>query len=218
MIKSESIAELAKALASAQIAFDAIKRDRTVKVRTKTGGEYTFSYAPLDTVLAAIRPALSANGLALVQACHVEAGAEFLRTTLLHSSGEFVANDTAVLVSDRGPQAYGSALTYAARYGVTRLLCLASEEDDDGNGAEGNHAEDTKKKKKEPDLISDEQLMALETWATSLDVDLAQFCKFLNVPRLAALPADRFEMARVALQNKEKAIAKAKLEVTHVEG
>lgn len=215
MLRSESIAELAKALAQAQVAFDTIKRDRTVKVQTKTGGSYTFAYAPLDTILAAIRPALAKHGLALIQASHIEAGAEFLRTTLLHSSGEFVANDTAVLVSDRGPQAYGSALTYAARYGVTRLLCLASEEDDDGNAAEGNHAERVQRGRKAEKVepITAEQAAELQTWAADLGVDLPQFCKFMNVPSLAAIPADRLDAARNALEAKQRAKRKAELEV-----
>jgi len=214
MLKSDTIAELAKALAQAQTAFDAIKRDRTVKVQTKTGGSYTFAYAPLDTILAAIRPALAQHGLALVQASHIEAGAEFLRTTLLHASGEFIANDTAVLVSDRGPQAYGSALTYAARYGVTRLLCLASEDDDDGNAAEGNAAERVQRARKveKVETITADQTAELQTWADELGVDLVQFCKFMNVPSLAAIPADRYGAARNALEAKQRAKLKAELE------
>lgn len=216
MLRSDTIAELAKALAQAQLAFDTIKRDRIVKVQTKTGGSYTFAYAPLDTILAAIRPALAQHGLALVQASHITDGAEFLRTTLLHSSGEHVANDTAVLVSDRGPQAYGSALTYAARYGVTRLLCLASEEDDDGNAAEGNHAEHLKRgkpKAEKPEPITAEQVADLQTWAADLGVDVAQFCKFMNVPSLAEIPAARYADARNALEAKQRAKRKAELEV-----
>lgn len=218
MLKSETIAELAKALAQAQTAFDAIKRDRTVKVQTKSGGSYTFAYAPLDTILAAIRPALAQHGLCLVQASHIEAGAEFLRTTLLHASGEFISNDTAVLVSDRGPQAYGSALTYAARYGVTRLLCLASEDDDDGNAAEGNAAERVQRARKtdKAEPITAEQAADLQTWAAELGVDLAQFCKFLNVTSLAAIPADRYEAARSALEAKQRAKRKAELEASNV--
>jgi hypothetical protein len=215
MLRSDTIAELAKALAQAQTAFDAIKRDRTVKVQTKTGGSYTFAYAPLDTILAAIRPALAQHGLALVQASHMDNGAEFLRTTLLHASGENIANDTAVLVSDRGPQAYGSALTYAARYGVTRLLCLASEEDDDGNAAEGHAAERIQRSRKteKAEPITAEQAADLQTWAAELGVDLQQFCKFMNVPSLSAIPADRYDSARNALEAKQRAKRKAELEV-----
>ena len=214
MLKSDTIAELAKALAQAQTAFDAIKRDRTVKVQTKTGGSYTFAYAPLDTILAAIRPALAQHGLSLVQASHIDNGAEFLRTTLLHASGEYISNDTAVLVSDRGAQAYGSALTYAARYGVTRLLCLASEDDDDGNAAEGNAAERVQRARKaeKAEPITAEQVAELQKWAADLEVDLPQFCKFMNVPALSAIPAERFEAARNALEAKQRAKRKAELE------
>lgn len=214
MQKSESIADLATALVKAQTAFDAIKRDKTVTVRTKTGGSYTFAYAPLDTILAAIRPHLADNGLALIQGCHVENGQQVLRTMLLHSSGQFIANDTSVLVNDSGPQAYGSALSYAARYGVTRLLCLASEDDDDGNGAEGNDA--AFKKRNAQELISETQAMDLEAWTSSLGIDMKQFCKFLNVAKISDLPAARYEAAKTALENKQKALAKSKLESANV--
>jgi hypothetical protein len=37
------------------------RSDRTVRVALKTGGSYTFSYAPLDTILREVRPALAAQ-------------------------------------------------------------------------------------------------------------------------------------------------------------
>lgn len=144
MMHSDSFAQLAAALAAAQGEFPSIPKDRTVTVKSRrqredgSRAEYTFSYAPLDTILSCVRPALSKNGLALVQAVIVAAGgAEMLRTTLLHSSGEWIANEIPIFTSgaDNASQAYGSGLTYARRYSVTALLCLAADEDDDGNGA-----------------------------------------------------------------------------------
>jgi hypothetical protein len=63
-------------------------------------------------------------------------GAEFLQTTLFHKSGEWIANQQPLFVpkdAENASQAYASGLTYARRYGVTALLCLAADEDDDGN-------------------------------------------------------------------------------------
>ena len=56
---------LAAALAKAQSEFPPIPRDKTVTVQTKAGGSYTFSYAPLDTVLGAVRGPLTSNGFQL---------------------------------------------------------------------------------------------------------------------------------------------------------
>jgi hypothetical protein len=142
MRHSESIAAVAAALAAAQGEFPEIPKDRTVTVRSKrTDTTYTFSYAPLDTILGCVRPALAKNQLALAQAVVVdEKGAELLRTTLLHSSGEWISNELPVFSGggDNASQNYGQGLTYARRYGVTALLCLAAEEDDDGNGEDSD--------------------------------------------------------------------------------
>lgn len=148
MLQSESIAKIAAALAAAQGEFPTIPRDRTVTVQPKPkrkqdGTEYwpaaySFSYAPLDTILEKVRPALAKHELALVQAVMVTpSNAELLRTTLLHSSGEWLANEIPIFTSgaDNASQAYGSGLTYARRYSVTALLCIAADEDDDAQAA-----------------------------------------------------------------------------------
>lgn len=122
------------ALAKAQGAFQPIRRDKTVSVRTKAGGTYSFSYAPLEAILRATLPALNKEDFALVQ--RVEE--DHLVTTLYHGQGQ-LHGSIKILVSDSGPQAYGSALTYARRYGVTLLLGICADDDDDGNAAEGNH-------------------------------------------------------------------------------
>lgn len=137
MHRSDSIAQLAAALAAAQGSFPRIPRDRTVTVRSrKTDTTYTFSYAPLDTILDAVRPHLAANGLAIVQGVvQCDKGAEYVRTSLLHSSGEWLAHDQPLFsgAAENASQAYASGMTYARRYGVTALLCLAADDDDDGN-------------------------------------------------------------------------------------
>jgi hypothetical protein len=141
----ETTENLHAALAAAQGEFDPIKRDKSVTVSMKSGGKYSFSYAPLESILHAVTPALSRHGLSLTQATTaLESGKEMVETTLRHASGETLRNLIPIFVRDDGPQAYGSALTYARRYGVTLLLCIAADDDDDGNAAEGNNAEVTK--------------------------------------------------------------------------
>ena len=137
-IPSRFTKNLFTALARAQSAFKPITRDKTVTVRTKAGGTYSFSYAPLEAILKAVQPALSAEGLAITQAVVGETE-PYLETTL-HLGDETLSNRVKLLVVDLGPQAYGSALTYARRYGITLLLCVCADDDDDGNAAEGHDA------------------------------------------------------------------------------
>lgn len=145
MQHSDSFAQVAAALAAAQGAFPVIPRDRTVTVTSKRQREdgsrasYTFTYAPLSTILEKVRPVLAKHDLALVQSVVADdKGAEAVRTMLVHSTGEWFANEIPVFTSgaDNASQAYASGLTYARRYGVTTLLVLAADEDDDGNGNE----------------------------------------------------------------------------------
>lgn len=149
MQHSDSIAQVATALAAAQGEFPLIPRDRTVTVRPRArkgqDGQqyqppaYQFSYAPLPTVLEKVRPALAKQGLALTQSVVTinDKGHEAVRTMLIHSSGEWLANETPLFTAagDNASQAYSSGMTYARRYGVTALLCIAADDDDDAEGA-----------------------------------------------------------------------------------
>lgn len=146
MLHSETFANVAGALAAAQGEFPLIPKDRKVKVRSKktysdgTPIEYEFWYAPLDTILGCVRPALAKNNLALIQSVIVNPDkSESVRTVLAHSSGEWVANDVPLFTGagDNASQAYASGMTYARRYGVNTILCIAADDDDDSNGNEG---------------------------------------------------------------------------------
>ena len=137
MKTTESTKELAAALAKAQVQFAHISRDKHVTVRTRTGGSYSFSYAPLESIMSAIKTALSTNGLALMQ--DIREGK--VCTILLHASGEaYVSTGTVINVAETGAQAYGSGLTYARRYDLSLTLGLCPDDDDDGNAADGNTA------------------------------------------------------------------------------
>lgn len=142
MNSSESINELAAALAKARLTFGAITKSRTVTVVTAKGN-YGFAYAPLETILEAITRPLAENGLSLLQGVRArDVRGEVLATRLIHSSGQWLENETPIVSGQgSGPQAYGSSLTYSARYGIRTLLVLSTDEDDDGNASEGNHVQ-----------------------------------------------------------------------------
>ena len=65
-----------------------------------------------------------------------------LRTILLHESGQWIAGELELKADKSGPQAQGSAITYARRYSYSAMIGL-HQEDDDGEGAEN-------RKKKQP--------------------------------------------------------------------
>lgn len=142
---SPSVGKLAGALAAAQGEFEHIGKTREVEVRMKDrdgkpGGTYKFAYAPLDTVLAAVRPALAKNGLAIVQTLSGN-GTRVMTTTLMHASGEWLSSTVALPGQASSSQEFGSQVTYMRRYAIVSILGVVAEEDDDGNAADGNHAE-----------------------------------------------------------------------------
>ena len=135
MNHSEQINELAAALAKATLEFKPILRNKTVSVRMKSGGQYTFAYAPMETILEATKPALAKHGISALQ--NLREG--YLVTLLIHSSGQFVELAPILIpATDGTPQALGSILTYCSRYSYKTALNLATDDDDDGGAAAGN--------------------------------------------------------------------------------
>ena len=166
MGKSESTKEITVALAKAQIAFKPIKRTEKVGYDTKGGSSKKYNYAPLDVVIEATKQALSDNGLAITQTTKLVEGDTILETLLCHSSGEWLSGELYVGKQEQAPQSEGSALTYKRRYGMSAILCVASEEDDDAESVV----------EKEPSKESKEALVELEkTETTKPSTELPDF-------------------------------------------
>lgn len=146
-MQSEQIGELAAALAMAQAEISCPEKNRTVKVRAKSGARYDFRYTTLDQVIETVRPALTANALWFTQLLGTDGWLEEgkhayrLRTILMHSSGQWLGTDTPVPVEESGIQSLGSAVTYIRRYALCGILGITAEEDDDANSSAGNEAE-----------------------------------------------------------------------------
>ena len=217
MLKSDSIAAVAAALSDAQGEFPPILREKEVTVAT-SGSPYTFAYAPLEVIMASIKKPLAKYGLALVQTVISGEGGDFIRTTLTHDSGEWLAGDTPIYVRpDKNgvvtAQAYGSGITYARRYGVSSLLCLSTDEDDDGNASTGNAITKSRttasgaKRAAAVKRIDGDQVEELRQGIEATGTDEAAFCKFLGVKKLEDLPVDRFDHAKHALQAKADRLA-----------
>lgn len=126
--ESPAINELAAALAKAQGAFSNPEKDRR-------NPHFGNSYATLGAVIETTRKALAENGLSLTQT--VGGQPPFLRTRLLHSSGQWLASEVPLFMAGKGSQVFGSEMTYMRRYAVCALLNIApAEGDDDGNAAQ----------------------------------------------------------------------------------
>lgn len=151
MKQSEQIDQLASALSELQ------SRMRTVDKSAKNPF-FNSKYTPLEDVVDSIRPHLLELGLSFSQGGVFVTGWEqkdnnlqmtermMLATRIMHKSGQWLENYFPLdAVRDKNgaitPQAWGSASSYARRYGLQATLGITTGDvDDDGNLASGNEA------------------------------------------------------------------------------
>lgn len=128
--KSDNINELAAALVLAQGKLKAAVKD-------SSNPHFKSKYADLASVWDACRDALQANGLAVTQLPFSEDGLKVgVVTILTHKSGQWIAGKLVLSPVKTDPQAAGSAITYARRYGLAAIVGVVAD-DDDGNAASG---------------------------------------------------------------------------------
>ena len=135
MRKSESIAELSKALAKFQ---EEVKQP----LKDKNNPFFKSKYVPLENVVEAITDVAPKNGLSFVQwALNDENGRVGVATMLMHESGEWIEFDAVHMKADKETaQGAGALISYLKRYSLSAVFGITSDQDDDGNGASGNKA------------------------------------------------------------------------------
>ena len=219
MLKSESISKIAVDLVKAQsIMSNPLKGSLNPFFKTK--------YADLSSVLESCIEALNQNNICVLQPMVTHDSKNYVQTMLLHSSGEYIGSETEIKNKDiNNPQAEGSGITYARRYGLQSLISLGSE-DDDGNKASRKDNNENKSKNLEtktevlPDQKSVEEFF--KTVADRQKLANAYSSAKKSYPRLATKPyiqwfqtaydnaRDRIFLAEQTIKDREdQAIEKA---------
>lgn len=128
--RSEHINELATALAKAQ-------GEYKVAGKNKSNPFFKSTYADLESVIEASRPALSKYGLSVVQnIIDCEEGQKILHTILLHNSGQYIESRVRIVPAKNDVQSISSTVTYAKRMAYASLCgVVTGDEDDDGEEA-----------------------------------------------------------------------------------
>lgn len=151
MKQSEQIDQLASALSELQ------SRMRTVD-KSASNPFFKSKYTPLEDVVDSIRPHLLELGLSFSQGGTLYDALDqkgdglrvtsrlVLATRIMHKSGQWLENYFPLdAMPDKNgavtPQAWGSASSYARRYGLQAALGITTGDvDDDGNLASGHEA------------------------------------------------------------------------------
>ena len=129
MRTTESITELAGAVAKAQGEFEGVEK-------SAANPFFKSKYADLASIIESVAPILSKYGLSLVQGIEFDGEHDLLTSRLMHSSGEWMESTMRLFLKAGDPQSQGSAVSYARRYQIQALLNLRAV-DDDGNHASG---------------------------------------------------------------------------------
>ena len=129
---SETIGDLAGALAKAQ-------GEMSNGAKDKQG--YGYKYMELGTLIDIGRPALSEQGLAIIQTHELIKGSlpsVVTHTTLMHNSGEWHKSSLElpikVMPQLSQAQMIGVNCTYGRRYAIQAICLIASEDDNDASG------------------------------------------------------------------------------------
>ena len=136
MSDTQTGGQFAAAFVAAQAELTNPTKGKTAKIPTKTGGQYSYTYADLAAIIVHVREVLAKFKLAVLQdVVSTDSGGIGIRTTILHESGESM---TFGPVSGPGSSDWkdiGSAITYARRYALTAALGISTEDDDDAGRA-----------------------------------------------------------------------------------
>lgn len=144
MTRSESINELAAALAKAQGATAAATKDGT-------NPHHRYKYATLGAIWESCREPLSSNGLAVTQGIKQEAQAVIVETLLMHASGQWVSSSLSIPCKASEAQAIGASITYARKYALAAMVGVAPEDEESALMAKAG----------KPGMCTDEQAAAI---------------------------------------------------------
>jgi hypothetical protein len=92
---------------------------------------FKSKYADLNAIREAVIPILNSNGISVLQPIvHVD-NKNFVKTILLHESGECLESLTEIIYNKvNDAQAQGSGISYARRYSLQSFVCVGADDDD----------------------------------------------------------------------------------------
>lgn len=215
--RSEQINELAAALAKAQAEMETAGMNADNPF-------FKSKYADLSEIVRASRPALTKNGLSVIQKTLLLDGERVLSTLLLHSSGQWVEGIMPIQPAKTDIQSLGSYISYLRRYTYAPMVgVVVVDEDDDGEQDMKPHRAPSQYEKPQPkryesaaprreqtlsQCITKDQLDELEFELNEYP-DLAKMIKSsYDVDSLMDLPKEAYRTIMTKLRQNKAAIPK----------
>ena len=183
---------LIQALASAQAEMKNAPFD-------KENPHFKSKFASLTSIRNTALPVLTKHGIAVTQpGVQLDSGTWVIRT-ILSKGEERMEGDTPIIADKGNAQAFGSAMTYAKRYGLSAMVCIASDEDDDGNEAT--------KSPPNHEYISIDQVKEINSEIDRLGADRKKFLQHFKVADISQLSAMQYLKAMNMLEERERRAA-----------
>lgn len=198
--RSDDLKDLFAALAKAQ------SEMQTAGLRSENP-YFKSKYADLAEIVRVSRPALTKNGLSVIQQILPnEDGQNILHTILTHSSGQWIESRMRILPSKPDVQSLASYITYLRRYSYAALCgIVASNEDDDAEVAVATEREtfakgvalNTKYNPREQtyETITKEQLEELNYELAEYPDIAEDVLEGLKIQNLADMPKSKYSVS-----------------------
>lgn len=181
-----------------------------IEAATKSANNPHFKskYADLGAVIEAVKPPLIKHGLFFTQRSHPVENGVSVETVLHHEGGEELSLGTLFVPANKqDAQGFGSALTYARRYGLMTAFGVPAE-DDDGNAA--SRPAPQARTNGAPPTATDQQRDLIQQLAPGSGKTLQEICESYKIASLRELSSAQAEslIARLrSLTKKEPANA-----------
>ena len=120
-------------------------------LKQTTNPHFKRKYADLGSVMDACLPALNEAGIAVIQPAGEDETGRYVETVFIHGeSGDRLSCRVPLIVDQNNMQRYGSAVTYARRYGLMAMAGIAPEDDDGHEASQSAPQQQQRKAAPEP--------------------------------------------------------------------
>ena len=135
MKTSDQTDKIDAAIVAVQAEVEAVGKNKAVDAsREGGGGGFKFKFATFSALLSAVRPVLSAHGVALYQGGRMT-GASWSVVTRVSHAGQWIEVEYPIKASRDGAQGFGGGVSFAKRWGLRDLLAIEVPDDpEEGQG------------------------------------------------------------------------------------